>query len=212
MRKSILLATALVVASMSSAVTALGDTPAAKRLQRFPVAEYVSTPGESQPEFLARVGRAMRTFSDQTGFESCGSLASDVNDTFGIRIYTVRSHIGCVTDRADVPAGLEPLGQTLHTHGTRKTFFLNPADIVMGNGDLGSGKIRTADPNHFSPDDYDRGQSFLATETQVLYQHGAGTATAVAELRELPDGTLAVANTCSTELNPIESACRLSQR
>ncbi len=171
---------AVVAIMLVSTAHAIGNDAASHSLPRYPVAEYVSNPGESQPDFLARTGLEMRKWSDATAFESCGVLAMSDDGRFGIRVSTSKAHVGCLSDPKDIPVGMTPMDATLHTHGARRAFMLNNVDVVMFGGNRGLPGTRYANPDKFSADDFANGPGYLAGTKGIWYQHGEGTAAIVA--------------------------------
>lgn len=159
----------------------IGATHDATSVPRYPLAEFVSTSDEDEVQFLARAGEYMRHYSDETGFETCGYLAmpSDGSNVYGLRVVTVKSHVACISDPSDVPAGMAALPQTVHTHGKRGGFMLNSIDLRMVEGTLSPRIVRHSSLNRFSPDDYARGPGFLIGSDRILFQHGDGTAVVV---------------------------------
>ena len=143
--------------------------------------EVTSEPGESLDAFALRIGPRLRAFSDETGFEACGSLAKDDAGRFGVVIGTNRSRIACVNFNSKRPAGFLPTGETIHSHGTTAGFLANRNDITL-QGQLLSGKSglrRVAGQrlDAFSKMDFDGGAGYLATPTGVIHQAGKESTT-----------------------------------
>lgn len=164
----------LIVCALRCAVAFAGpeSLPAAQ------LGEMTSRQGESLPAFLARVGERLRAFSDRTGFEGCGALATD-GTRYGVELGSNGSHIGCVIDTRRVPAGMHAMGESIHSHGQDKRFCLNAADVEL----IDPGAMMPAKPvcfmgqhlAEFSEQDYRSGPGYLATPSGILHQHGAGT-------------------------------------
>jgi len=62
-----------------------------------------SAPGQSKVAFLVDVAHWMRSWSDKTGFEACGEIATD-GSRYGVVITTSKSHFGCAIDNTLLPA------------------------------------------------------------------------------------------------------------
>lgn len=146
------------------------------------VFEAVSEPGESMDAFAARIGPQLREFSDRTGYEACGVIATD-GQRFGAVIGSNRSHVACANFSAKVPAGMRATEETIHSHGLERGFRANRNDLTL-QGQMFAGKAglrgvagqRLAE---FSEMDYEGGPGYLATPSGVLYQSGKGTVRSV---------------------------------
>lgn len=154
----------------------------------YPLAEMTSNPGESLPTYLARVGVALRAFSDRTGFEGCAALATD-GTRYGVDLHTNRSHIACVIDEQHIPAGMHATGESIHSHpNDSHTYLLSAIDAKL------AGVPYPMTPTHIKPDstsqfsswDYQNGPGYLATATGIIRQHGVGTSELVVSYRSAP--------------------------
>ncbi|HEL3200029.1 TPA: hypothetical protein ACKP7X_002508 [Stenotrophomonas maltophilia] len=140
--------------------------------------EAVSEPGESLDAFALRLGPRLRAYSDETGFEACGVLASD-GDRFGVVIGTNHSHVACVNFASKVPAGFQPTEETIHSHGGEKTFAASATDVLLLSKDAFGSRSRTSlrvtgqKLGEFSKTDYQGGAGYLATPKGVIHQAGA---------------------------------------
>lgn len=165
---------ALIVCALRCAVALAGP----ETLPTRQLGEMTSNQGESLPAFLARVGERLRAFSDRTGFEGCGELATD-GTRYGVELGSNGSHIGCVIHTERVPASMHATGESIHSHGQDKRFCLNAADVEM----FEPGAAMPVKPvcfmgqhlAEFSEQDYRSGPGYLATPSGILHQHGAGT-------------------------------------
>ena len=140
--------------------------------------EAVSEPGESMDSFARRVGPALRAYSDATGFEACGVLATD-GERFGVIVGSNHSHIACANFHGKVPAGMRDTGETIHSHGKTERFNANRNDTVLAgqhfHGKPGVRTVAGQQLDAFSDTDYESGAGYLATPSGVLHQRGKGT-------------------------------------
>lgn len=144
----------------------------------------ISEPGESMDHFAFRLAPRLREFSDATGFEACGVIATD-GERFGAVIGSNHAHIACANFSSKVPAGMEPTTQTIHSHGTDQQFSANRNDKALQGEQLAGarGGIRGVAGQRldaFSAMDYHGGPGYLATPNGVIHQRGRGTS------REVP--------------------------
>lgn len=140
--------------------------------------EVVSEPGESMDAFALRIGPRLRAYSDETGYEACGVLATD-GELFGVVIGSNRAHIACANFNAFRPIGMKPTGQTIHSHGVDGRFHANRNDVALQGqffaGQMGIKSVAGQKLNAFSNMDYEGGPGYLATPTGVIHQQGEGT-------------------------------------
>lgn len=148
--------------------------------------EAVGEPGESMDAFAARIGSQLREFSDRTGYEACGVIATD-GQRFGAVIGSNRSHVACANFSAKVPAGMRATEQTIHSHGREKGFNANRNDMILQGqffqGQVGLRGVAGQNIRDFSQMDYEGGPGYLATPSGVIHQSGKGT---VREVGALP--------------------------
>lgn len=139
-----------------------------------------SNPDESLETFVLRVGLTMRAWSDKTGYEACGVLATD-GSVYGIVVGTNHSRIACINTNRFMPDGMRSMRLTFHSHGGPGKFKPNTSDMkLMGHLFAGrNGRLQTVHgqlPDVFSDADHDSGPGYLAgTNGQVWYQGGRGT-------------------------------------
>ncbi|HFT7412125.1 TPA: hypothetical protein ACOD9X_004534 [Stenotrophomonas maltophilia] len=158
-------------------VNELETVPGVGRVGYQRLFEAVSEPGESLDGFVLRIGPRLRAYSDETGYEACGVLASD-GDRFGVVIGTNHSHVACVNFASKVPAGFQPTVETIHSHGGEKTFAASATDVALLGKDAFGSRSRTSlrvtgqNLHMFSKTDYHGGAGYLATPIGAIYQNG----------------------------------------
>jgi len=135
-----------------------------------PVTVMVSQPGQDKVVFLTQVAQTLRTFTNHSGFEACGGVATD-GQRYGVAISTSNSHVGCAIDTHNVPDGMHYVGETIHSHSRQKLAHLSEQDLLFTGGN--SQIIRT-DADYFSANDYAI-PGYLAGRSALFYQHGEGT-------------------------------------
>ena len=148
--------------------------------------EAVSEPGESLDGFVLRIAPRLRAYSDATGFEACGLLATD-GERFGVVVGTNQSHIACANFKQIVPAGMNHTNQTVHSHGTDTPFKPNRSDYALSGAGLAttshgknSGRplsvMSGQTLDEFSKSDFDGGPGYLAApDGLVLFQNGSNS-------------------------------------
>lgn len=134
--------------------------------------EAVSETGEALDAFVLRIAPRLRAYSDETGFEACGVLATD-GDRFGIIVGTNRSHAACGNADTFVPAGMKPVGQTLHSHRTGGMYRANKNDRALIGGRVGKG-YRATEADTFSAADF-TAPGYLVGSGAVWHQIGKRT-------------------------------------
>ncbi|KAF1704968.1 hypothetical protein [Pseudoxanthomonas kaohsiungensis] len=148
-----------------------------------PLFEAVSEPGETLDAFVIRVAPRLVAYSDTTGFEACGVLASN-GDRFGLAVGTNRSHVACASFRNKVPAGMVSTAETVHSHG-KGAARLNRNDLrFLGlSEDARShrmfGTLHGQDRFRFSERDLAGEAGYLATPHGVVHHNGGGQTRAV---------------------------------
>lgn len=142
--------------------------------------EAVSEPGESLDVFVSRIGPRLVAYSDASGFEACGVLASK-GDRFGVVVGTNRSHLACASFRNKVPAGMISTGETVHSHGqgaarlnTNDLRFLGLSEDARTQRMFGT--LHGQDRFNFSERDLAGGAGYLATPRGVIHHNGRGQA------------------------------------
>jgi hypothetical protein len=151
------------------------------------VADVRSQPGESVEAFLYRLIPVFRAWADKTGAEACAELGRQADGIYGVVIGSNHSHIGCLVYRDKVLPGMQPTGQTVHTHGVQRQVTLNAADFkllaLQGNtiyiAAEGRPRISGQSVDRFSTADYADSPGYLITPTRVLFQNGPYTSRVV---------------------------------
>jgi hypothetical protein len=140
------------------------------------VADLSSTPSESKNAFLLRIAPQLRAYSDRTGFEACGFIATDGQGRFSVVLGSSLSHIGCANDPQRRMSGTISTGETIHSHGRPGLRVrLNAADVLMmGNPSNPPHYVGGSDLSHFSDADFAVPGGYLATPTGLIHQAGAG--------------------------------------
>lgn len=139
--------------------------------------EATSLEGESMDAFAQRIGPRIRAYSETTGFEACGVIASD-GQRFGAVIGTNESHIACANFHNKVPKGMKSVGQTIHSHGNSNEFSPNDNDRALMGDRLprrpGVTALGGQKKDAFSTADFQGGAGYLAaTDEIVLHQKGS---------------------------------------
>lgn len=152
------------------------------RIEYLRLFEATSEPGETLDAFAVRLGPRLRAYSDATGFEACGVLATD-GERFGVVVGSNQSHIACANFDRFTPVGMKPTGQTIHSHGVEGRFNANRMDVALQgqhfHGKPGVRGVAGQTLDAFSTMDYDGGPGYLATPTGVIHQKGKGTSRTV---------------------------------
>lgn len=140
------------------------------------IADYYSNPGESKNDFLLRIGPKLRAYSDKTGFEACGVIATNQQGQFAVVLGSSLSHIGCVNDTTRIPHGMTSTNETIHSHGRNGLRIMATQSdwILMGNPFNPPHYVGGFDLSHFSDQDFEH-PGYLATPTGVLYQDGSAS-------------------------------------
>jgi len=158
------------------------QVPGIGRLDYQRLFEAVSEPGETLDAFVLRISPRLRAYSDATGFEACGVLATD-GERFGVVVGSNQSHIACANFDRFTPAGMKPTGETIHSHGVEGRFNANRMDVALQgqhfHGKPGVRSVAGQTLDAFSAMDYDGGPGYLATPTGVIHQAGKGTSRTV---------------------------------
>lgn len=134
--------------------------------------EEVSLDGESLDVFIARISPQLRQFSDATGFEACGALASD-GVRFGVIAGSNHGHTVCVSDPTLVPEGMRFTGETVHSHAATRMYQANATDLlVLGRGARLGKVFKRSEPDKFSAEDL-AAPGYLIGRTNVWHQAGS---------------------------------------
>lgn len=141
--------------------------------------EAVGEPGESPDALALRVAPRLRAYSDATGFEACGVLATD-GARFGVVVGSTRSHAACGSFLEAVPAGMEATAETIHSHRTGGVYRANENDAALMGGRVGQ-RFKSASPDEFSREDF-HAPGYLVGARGVWHQAGRRTARQVGSL------------------------------
>lgn len=153
----------MVAAAVLAAVVSLSAFAGRAHAAHVPGALFaeVSAEGETQAQFLHRVGARMRKHSDRFGAEVCAPIGTD-GERFGVIVTTSNSEAVCGIVFANVPNGMRPTGETIHTHAKR-----DRKDSVFHM-------------DQFGPGDWVVPGYLAAPGGVLLYQSGKGTQREVA--------------------------------
>lgn len=142
--------------------------------------EVVSDAGESMDAFALRVGPRLRAYSDQTGYEACGVIATD-GERFSVVVGTNHAYLVCINLGSLVLDGARHAGATIHSHGKQGRFNPSRTDMLLmarnfaGQSRQGLIVVHGQAANAFSDEDKKSGPGYLAgTDGRVFFQ-GAGT-------------------------------------
>lgn len=145
------------------------------RLDYQPLFTEMSTEGETLDAFVVRIAPRLRAYSDETGFEACGVLATD-GEKFSIVVGTNFGYMVCVNSSTFVVDGFRHAGATLHTHGRQGRFTPSRADrLLMAESFAGQraslAVVHGQALNAFSDADIRSGAGYLAgSDGRVFYQ------------------------------------------
>lgn len=154
--------------------------PGFGRLPYAKLYDIVSDPGESVDAFMGRIGIRLREFSDKTGFEACGVVATD-GERFGVVVGTNLAHTACANFDAFVPSGMRSTGSTIHSHGGQGQFKMTTADLLFAGIPESArsrhlrGTVYGQELDKFSERDLAGGPGYLATPDGVIHQDGEGS-------------------------------------
>lgn len=132
------------------------------------LATFQADPGESERDFVLRVGSFLDRYTRNNGFEACASLV--INDgKLTARVSTSNSQVGCLIT---IMEGDEPVGRGIHSHPEAGILRLSANDNVFlrGNGGNRNGRVstvrRTAGP---SKTDRAGGPGYLVENGMVVF-------------------------------------------
>lgn len=127
---------------------------------------------EGMDDFLIRVAQTMDWFTRSSGFEACGVIMkSNTQDVWQVRLTTNRSRISC--EMVEFPeSGFTRISPDIHSHPYfEEDVFANAQDIRY-NSNFKCGDQMFIYDDRFSKRDFSRGDGYLVTRGQLLYQHG----------------------------------------
>lgn len=172
----------LVLASLSTPILAMDLMVPDSAVQRLEVAgigrvDYqrlfteTSQEGETLDAFVVRIAPRLRAYSDATGFEACGVLATD-GQRFGVVVGSIRAHAVCVNSRLFLPEGMTPVGQTLHSHPRGSSYRVNEQDRLFLGMLTPLRSTQERGRPGFSPEDFSSGSGYVVERNRVLHQEG----------------------------------------
>jgi len=164
-----------------AALAALPCFAGTKQIQAkaWPVATHVSEAGEDKTAFLRRVAVAAQAWTAETGFETCGMVATD-GQRWGLRLITLRSQVDCVFAPGVAPEGMHTTSETFHTHPRASVsgYLKLTAETRTSLKSLGERSppsgVQVENDNEFSARDYAAGPGYLVTNGRLLFQGGRG--------------------------------------
>jgi hypothetical protein len=132
-----------------------------------------SRPEEKTVEdFLLRVGQVMDSFTHTTGYETCGLIMANADNTqWRVRLASNRSHISCVIIQFNEP-GYTRLGPDIHSHPYAPEGVVNNNPDHQRRPNFECGGRTTIYDEMFSQGDYHHGAGYLVARNRLLYQHG----------------------------------------
>lgn len=140
--------------------------------------EETSVNGETMDQFMARIAPRLVAYSEETGFEACGVIATK-GDAFGIRIGSNHSHVACANFRAMIPDGMEATPYTIHSHG-KGAAKMNVADMRFrgipetARSQRMFGTLYGQDRDKFSDQDLKGAAGYLATPNGLIHHNAKG--------------------------------------
>ena len=128
--------------------------------------------GQDMDQFVIELGKNLRDYTQETGFEVCASICRSSDGLFGAQLFTMQSHTVCPIP-PKCPSGMEVSGQTIHSHTTMRSYKINRADMaVMGIGAKVGGSMHGDNPELFSDEDFGGGPGYMVSATTVWHQQG----------------------------------------
>lgn len=179
-----LFALALIASLFAAPVLAHG--PQEVQVKAHLLGSHVSEPGETKEMFVLRVAAEMQRWTDLTGNEACGVLATD-GQRWGVSLTTQQAQVLCFFAREVVPAGMTATGENIHSHPTPDKGHLRitaeTRQVLRDVGDrvllkrvkdANGGRLRV-EVEGFSTDDYAAGPGYLVVNGRLYFQAGRGT-------------------------------------
>ncbi len=161
---------------LTSSAFAHGTTQTAA-WERQALGQYLSEPGEGLPDFLKRVGSALYAYTNRTGNEACGLIATN-GERFSVRLGTDGVQRGCAIHHSDIEGGFQSTGESIHSHPTRTTRLADRDKAWMAA--YGMPMASNWNINRkvgFSPEDFTGGPGWLVDNKQLFHQTGPGQVT-----------------------------------
>lgn len=130
-----------------------------------------SQTGESIDEFAARISDRLRSFSDKTGYEACGVIATN-GDNYSVVVGSNEAHALCLNSKFFMEDGYELAGMTIHSHPRSSTYIVNKQDqIILGKLERIGTRFNTGDQKRlFSKEDFASGSGYLVSPFGDVYK------------------------------------------
>jgi hypothetical protein len=134
-----------------------------------PLTTFRAETGETEHDFVRRVGTFLDRYTAANGFEACAALAMNSGQLIA-RVSTVESHIGCVVVSS---TGDQSINRGIHSHPRSGHVRLNLADNTFLRGDQGrqgpsrANSMRTT--GGVSATDRLSGEGYLVEGGQVVF-------------------------------------------
>jgi hypothetical protein len=162
----------------SAPIPCILNLPSGATQQVLYLAQFYSQPNEDKTTFLMRVGRYLQGYAAREGFEACGEIWRNNDDTaWVVPVITLSSHIMCrSTSLAPTVIGVSPWvisGETIHVHPEATKFQINAVDAAF-NAHLRIGAMQRTLPDHFSAGDLRLGPGYLVAGGRLQYQRDHG--------------------------------------
>ena len=138
------------------------------------IADYTSNQGETEIQFMKRIGKEMHAYSQANGVETCGVIGKSASG-YSIILGTNLSHIGCIFLHDHLIAGYTDSGDVIHSHiPDNKTYILSPVDAIMAHIPMPAEqtRIKIDSSSHFSKWDFDPPSGYLATPNGLIHESG----------------------------------------
>lgn len=148
-----------------------------------------SEEGQNQTDFMLKVGRELRDFTDATGNEACGAVGFNAsNNTYAVKVYTDGVSIGCAIKPSEILAGFEFTGDIIHSHPHTKILKMREAERAWAtehnSGSATATSVRNDGASGFSRVDYAyRGVSWLVAGNNLLRKDEQGKSKNMGKVR-----------------------------
>ncbi|WP_296246279.1 hypothetical protein [uncultured Stenotrophomonas sp.] len=158
-----------------------GIESGAVQAKAWPVATYVSEPGEGKEAFLLRIASPVQEWTQSNEAEACAFIATD-GERWGLKLITLRSQFECVFAYGVAPEGMTTTRETFHSHPPTNsggyitlTEATKAAAKALGDASLDRIKMmRVENEGEFSERDFKAGPGYLITNGHLLFQDGRG--------------------------------------
>lgn len=135
------------------------------------LATFRSDPGETEDEFVARVGTFLHRYTQENGHEACAPLALR-EETLIARVSTSHSQVGCLVV---LRKGDGYLGRSIHSHPEATLLRLTENDNIFlrGNGTAGKSRVFSL-RRKIGPSDTDRQHEGYLVEGGIVTFYSPG--------------------------------------